>query len=181
MDSITEPGTFGLLLTWHQLDLERPYYQDRLSHEHLALKEEHLDATMVGNFSPFLTHRLTVDKTGEKPTLHLAPCGQIPDGCVPKGLTTLKGHPAIEPLPDNYPLYFIKTDSTLMTGHNDIFNPEVRAFLVTIIDDIVRRSLRGRDSGFAAGKREAAETPLLSRPQELNRRFGEFYSVDVER
>ena len=163
--------TLGLLLTWHQLDLERPYYHDRSNNEHLVLKEKHLDGTTVGNFAPFLTHRLVADSTGEIPNLKLHKCDDVPDQCAPKGLTTLSGHPTIGPLPDNYPLYFIKTDKTVMKGHNDIFNPVVRALLMAVIDNIVRRA-------YTQDNVRTAPARIFSNPRELNENFQNFYSAD---
>ncbi|HHJ16054.1 MAG TPA: alpha/beta hydrolase [Gammaproteobacteria bacterium] len=160
--------TLGLLLTWHQHDLQRERYYDRLSKEHLVLKEEHLDATAVGNFAPYLTHRLSAEPAGDTHRLSLTTCEQVPDRCVPEGWTTLSGHPTFGPLPENYPLHFIKTDKSVMKGHNDIFNPVVRAFILGIIDDVVARSLE--EPGRA--------TPsILFQPDKLNTRFKEFYST----
>lgn len=169
--------TLGLLFNWHQLDLERTYYFDRLSKEHLVLKEEHLDTTTVGNFAPYLTHWLTAENSDEKPNVKLQPCAQVPDQCIPKGLTTLSGHPTFGPLPDNYPLYFIKTDKTVITGHNDIFNPVVRACILSIIDDVVRRALAPEAAVF--GDRVAPATgTLLSDPERFNTRFQHFFSTE---
>ncbi len=169
--------TLGLLFNWHQLDLDRSYYFDRLSQEHLALKEEHLDTTTVGNFAPYLTHWLTAEKNGENPRLNLQTCAQAPDQCVPKGLTTLSGHPTFGPLPDHYPLYFIKTDKTVISGHNDIFNPVVRACILSIIDDIVRRALM--PEATMLGDRVApAPGTLLSNPERFNTRFQHFFSTE---
>jgi hypothetical protein len=131
----------------------------------------------VGNFAPYLTHWLTAENNADKPSLNYQTCAQVPDQCVPKGLTSLSGHPTFGPLPDNYPLYFIKTDKTVITGHNDIFNPVVRACILSIIDDIVRRAL-------SLGKRVSAdsvapvERTLLSDPDRYNERFQHFYSTD---
>lgn len=168
--------SLDLLLTWHQLDLERTYYTDRLSGEHLVLKEEHLDTTTVGNFAPYLTHRLTRSGTDGQPSLNLQTCGQAPEGCVPKGRTTLSGHPTFGPLPDHYPLYFIKTDESIMTGHNDIFNPVVRAFILTLIDDIVRRAPHPV-VGVMPEKFEPVPGTVLSNPEKLNDRFQRFFSL----
>ena len=44
-----------------------------------------------------------------------------------------------------------------MEGHNDIFNQRVRAFVVTIIDDVVRRALARVDA-------KAVERPLVAPP-----------------
>ena len=61
-------------------------------------------------------------------------------------------------LPANYPLYFIKTDKSVMTDHNDIFNQKVRSFVFTVIDDVVRRALAG---GVKAARGEG-EPPLIA-------------------
>ena len=154
------PGgqTLGLLLTWQQEDLKRSYYYDRLEpDQEKALREEHLDTTTVGNFAPFLTHRLTARSDGDGTVFEVKTCDSDPQGCVPRGLTTLGGQPAIRNLPKHYPLYFYKTDATVMEGHNDIFNQRVRAFVVTIIDDVVRRALVGVDA-------KAVERPLVAPP-----------------
>ncbi|WP_316365486.1 hypothetical protein [Candidatus Thiodiazotropha sp. CDECU1] len=164
--------TIGLLFTWRQMDLQRSYYHDRLTQESLILREEHLDATTTGNFAPYLTHRLKMDTSSEIPEPTLHSCEELPDACVPKGLTTLDGHPAIGPLPEKYPLQFIKTDKTVMAGHNDIFNPEILTFIYTLIDDVVRYAISDHpdyeDDGIATGN-------ILSRPDDLKNRFRQFY------
>ncbi|MEW8424281.1 MAG: hypothetical protein AB2637_09005 [Candidatus Thiodiazotropha sp.] len=164
--------TIGLLFTWRQMDLERSYYYDRVTNEPLLLREEHLDATTSGNFAPYLTHRLSMDYSGGKANPTLRSCEAVPDACVPKGLTTLKGHPAIGPLPAGYPLQFIKTDKTMMADHNDIFNPAILTFIYTLIDDVVRDTIsddpKYEDDGIAPGH-------ILSRPNGLYTRFRQFY------
>lgn len=164
--------TVGLLFTWHQEDLQRSYYHDRVTNEPLPLREEHLDATTTGNFAPYLTYRLTMDFTGGLPDPVLQACEEVPDACLPKGLTRLKGHPAIGPLPSNYPLQFIKTDETVMGGHNDIFNPKILTLIYTLIDDVVRYTISDKpdykDDGIAAGN-------ILSKPNDFKRRFRQFY------
>lgn len=130
--------TLGLA-TWKQADLQRAHYHDRQAPgEPLLLRERHLDATTVGNFAPFLTHRLHGQGQGDALSFSLIPCTDAAEGCRPMGWTTLTGQPTIGPLPANYPLYFIKTDASVMTGHNDIFNQQVRSFVFTVIDDVVR-------------------------------------------
>ncbi len=161
--------TLGLFFTWRQNDLERQYYKDRKSGKELMLKEEHLDSTTMGNFAPFLTHRLTADISNSEPSISLYACDTNPDACKPKGLTMLSGYPSIGPLPENYPLFFIKTDKKIMSGHNDIFNPVIQSTMLSIIDDIVRRSLR------SAEIEDQASRSVLHSPERLNRRFQSFY------
>ena len=170
--------TIGLFFTWRQKDLMRSYYFDRLSKEKLTLREEHLDATTVGNFAPYLTHRLTADISGEKPVIHIQPCENVPEECVPKGLTSLGGHPTIGPLSANYPLYFIKTDENVMSGHNDIFNPVIHTFMFVIIDDVVRATLK--DETDYKGD-EIPYANVLTKPDEFNRRFERFYNSDKDK
>lgn len=152
--------TLGLA-TWKQTDLQRAYYHDRQAPgEPLPLRERHLDATTVGNFAPFLTHRLHGQGQGDALSFSLTPCADTAEGCRPMGWTTLTGQPTIGPLPANYPLYFIKTDTSVMTGHNDIFNPEVRSFVFTVIDDVVHRALS--ESRAAARDGDTKLKPLAT-------------------
>ncbi|MCG7985191.1 MAG: hypothetical protein JAY90_20890 [Candidatus Thiodiazotropha lotti] len=156
--------TVGLFLTWKQTDLARNYYVDRKQGDAvIPLREEHLDATTVGNFAPFLTHRLELNKELSPPRFSLLKCKQVPKKCGPKGLTSLDGLPTIKPLPENYPLYFIKTNETVMSGHNDIFNESITAFMLTIIDDVVSRNLLAKP-----------EPTILSNPNLLNERANSF-------
>ncbi|MCP5299849.1 MAG: hypothetical protein H6954_09090 [Chromatiaceae bacterium] len=163
--------TVGLLATWRQTDLRRSYYYDREKpNEKKVLREQHLDTTTVGNFAPFLTHRLTASEVEGKTLFHVRTCDAFPEGCKPKGLTTLDGLPAIRKLPKNYPLFFFKTDDTVMTGHNDIFNQRVRSFVVTVIDDVVRRSL-AKVHMKEAGVPTAAQMSILADPKALEQRM----------
>jgi hypothetical protein len=55
--------TFGMVATWKQTDQARGFYRDRETPDaEMVLREEHLDSTTVGNFAPYLTHRLTADE-----------------------------------------------------------------------------------------------------------------------
>ena len=83
------------------------------------------------------------------------------------------GQPFIEKLPQNYPLYFIKTEATVMSGHNDIFNPAVRAFLVTVIDDVVRGK-------FAEALDYPPVPSILTRPDDLVQQIQKRY-VEISR
>lgn len=170
--------TLNLLFTWRQKDLQRSYYHDRITNEALTLKEEHLDTTTTGNFAPYLTHRLSMEHAGDTSYPNLQPCDEAPDDCGPKGLTTLNGNPTIGPLPENYPLYFVKTDKTVMTGHNDIFNARILAFLMTLIDDVVRSAIA--DSGMEKDGR-ITQGNILSRPDEFKQRFGQFHNRMLDR
>ena len=164
--------TIGLA-TWRQADLQRSYYHDRRAPEQpLPLRERHLDATTAGNFAPFLTHRLHADGEGDALRFTLDTCEAAGERCRPMGWTTLSGQPTIGPLPAHYPLYFIKTDKSVMTDHNDIFNQKVRSFVFTVIDDVVRRALAG---GVKAARGEG-EPPLIASPERFAARMNALWS-----
>jgi hypothetical protein len=165
----------NLLLSWKQTDLKRDFYHDRLDDTGSVLKEEHLDTTTVGNFAPYLTHHLSSTKIeGAVPEIILTRCKENVEGCVPKGLTTLSGHPTMSPLPDNYPFYFIKTDNSIMKGHNDIFNDTIRAFMIAVIDDIIRQNMI--DNNGLMSKKNAQY--IINNPAKLNDVFQQFYPKD---
>jgi hypothetical protein len=156
--------TLSLIATWRQTDLDRDYYYDRQKPDQVfKLKEEHLDTTAVGNFAPFLSHHLSSTELQGKTEFNLVPCKNDPSLCEPAGWTTLSGQPTIR-TPENFPLFFIRTDSTIMKGHNDIFNDKVRSFLYTVIDNVVRNKLKPR----AAAKPSEKDKDFLKPGKEVN-------------
>ena len=170
--------TIGLA-TWRQTDLQRSYYHDRRTPEQpLPLRERHLDATTAGNFAPFLTHRLRASGQDGAVNFELTRCDAAPEQCTPKGWTTLSGQPTIGPLPADYPLYFVKTDKSVMADHNDIFNQQVRSFVFTVIDDVVRRSLRETKPADAPKALAVpVEPPLIADPGRFTARMNQIWKV----
>ena len=170
--------TIGLA-TWRQTDLQRSYYHDRRTPEKpLPLRERHLDATTAGNFAPFLTHRLRASGQDGAVNFELTRCDAAPEQCTPKGWTTLSGQPTIGPLPADYPLYFVKTDKSVMADHNDIFNQQVRSFVFTVIDDVVRRSLRETKPADAPKALAVpVEPPLIADPGRFTARMNQIWKV----
>lgn len=170
--------TIGLA-TWRQTDLQRSYYHDRRTPEQpLPLRERHLDATTAGNFAPFLTHRLRASGQDGAVNFALTRCDAAPEQCTPKGWTTLSGQPTIGPLPADYPLYFVKTDKSVMADHNDIFNQQVRSFVFTVIDDVVRRSLREtKPAGAPKALAVPVEPPLIADPGRFTSRMNQIWKV----
>lgn len=167
--------TIGLS-TWKQTDLRRSYYHDRSApNQPLPLRERHLDANTVGNFVPFLTHRLNAYGDGDTMKFTLKTCEEAEEGCKPMGWTTLSGQPTIGPLPKHYPLYFIKTDASVMTGHNDIFNQQVRSFVFTVIDDVVGRALR--ESEIDKGIVAIDQRPLIADPSRFADRMNQIWKT----
>ena len=174
------------LVNWRQTDLERDYYYDRETGEELVMKEEHLDTTTVGNFAPFLTHRLKYDS---QTVIQMQPCAQEGVSCVPMGLTSLGGHPAIKQIPENYPLYFIKTDDSVMAGHSDIFNPVVTSFVISLLEETVGAempdepempaespALPGETGAMSVERRPGmdSEDSILNNNQMLQERFNKY-------
>ena len=143
--------SLGTLFTWRQTDLQRDYYIDRNTGQPIEMREEYLDSSTVGNFAPFLTHRLEMNtqpinckqpyptKQQLKDNFTFDVCGNIPDGCRDISPSRIPSYAAIKALPNNYPLYFIKTNGAFIQDHNDIFNPAVQGFLIALINDSVNR------------------------------------------
>jgi len=147
--------TLGLIATSKQAPLVgRSYFKNFESGELMPMLEENLDSTAIGNFSPYLTHRIDVPSAeticaaasiseieellDETALLHTcsnyadkSECGPryFPSGLdrTPENLYTERASPY-------NPLYFIRTDQNFMGSHNDIFNPHVVAFLISQLD-----------------------------------------------
>jgi hypothetical protein len=104
--------------------------------EDIQLSEHDLDITTIGNFEQFWTGRLQNGGNGNWRYCPFAArdekfCNmtetEIPLNRIPTGL--------------NEPLAFTYTDSDFMTGHNDVFNAQVAAFLSAITIESVQRKL----------------------------------------
>ena len=142
--------TAGLLATSRQAPLNRSYFRIEGDSDPIELREEALDSTAVGNFAPFLTHRIDVpdlsawcrdirDQVTTDPLyLDSNPFSRCEDygaanACgpklFPKGFDTTPRGALVSGRDQNSPLYFIRTNKHFMGGHNDIFNEHVVAFL----------------------------------------------------
>lgn len=164
--------TAGLLLTWRQADLHRDYFVDRDERTTMPLREEDLDTVTVGNFAPFLTHRLTLvqdsmptAQENEPTSLNFVPCEEAGDGCAPKGWSKTPPQSSIKDVPRNSPLYFVKTDSNFMNAHSDIFNCNVSAFLTAVIDARMRK---------AYPDESISQQSILQNAEHLSERFALF-------
>ena len=158
--------TFGLLATSRQAPLSgRTYFKDFVSGEQLTLLEENLDSTTVGNFAPFLTHRLDVPDAealceaasseelerllADSPLLRQCSDYSKSSECGPKYFPrgfdrTQRNAFADRESPYN-PLYFIRTNDKFMNGHNDIFNPHVVTFLVSQMEEALVAANRAQN------------------------------------
>ena len=173
--------TAGLLLTWRQADLNRDYFVDRDSQTAIPLREEDLDTATLGNFAPFLTHRLTLEQKNMPPAseervsealdLKFVRCEESLDGCAPKGWSKTAPNNSIKDVPKYYPLYFVKTDSRFINAHSDIFNCDVVSFLTAVIDSRMRK---------AYGMIDASQESILQNSKKLSERFTFFRSAVLE-
>jgi pimeloyl-ACP methyl ester carboxylesterase len=175
--------TAGLLLTWRQAALNRDYFVDRDSQTTMPLREEDLDTAALGNFAPFLTHHLTLEQSNV-PTastsdelvsgaldLKFLRCEESGDGFAPKGWSKTAPNSMIKDIPENYPLYFVKTDSRFINAHSDIFNCDVVAFLTAVIDSRMRK---------AYGISDNSQESILQNSKKLSERFKYFRSAVLE-
>jgi hypothetical protein len=68
-----------------------------------------------------------------------------------RGWTRLSGYPTFLTLAQNYPLWFIKTDGSVILDHNRVLNPRVRLILTVVLDDvIIKKSTDGTSVGASA-------------------------------
>ncbi len=133
--------TLGVGLTWRQAEL----WRQRRRGDWVSLDEWDLDTTTVGNFPPFRTGFLDAASTSRDqdprwcyrscvPVLFDVPIDARAHDCVdPDEAET---HYPVRPFE---PVAFIYTDESFMSGHNDIFNPRVRAYLAAIVAESLRR------------------------------------------
>lgn len=151
--------TLGLLATWSQKELDRSYFKNSKTKKTQPLDEQYLDSATMGNFPPYLTHRIDVPPIVKAcasaltpEAINLNPCSDYSSAkaCGPKhfprGFDRLPAGSYIDGRPKNYPLFFIRTNSYFMSGHNDIFNPHVIAFLTAQIYERVIAMQEGASS-----------------------------------
>lgn len=169
--------TFGLLATSRQAPLSgRTYFKDFVTGEQLTLREENLDSTTVGNFAPFLTHRLDVPGAdtlceassneelerllADSPLLRqcsdYAKSSECGPKYFPRGFDRTQRNAFTDRESPYNPLYFIRTNDKFMSGHNDIFNPHVVAFLVSQMDQALRAANRAQNEERAVLYRDPA-------------------------
>lgn len=129
---------FGTLALHKQVDLDRAWYVHRDERTQLALREEDLDGITVGNFAPFLTHRVTLGRVKEEDeqcyVFSVSLCAETPHVCKAKGWNRTASIESINELPPQYPLRFIKTDKSIIRGHSDIFGDKVSGLLRGLIE-----------------------------------------------
>ncbi|MEM7376112.1 MAG: hypothetical protein AAF460_01280 [Pseudomonadota bacterium] len=150
--------TLGLIATSKQTELERQTFVVDGDNGPVPepVREESLDTITVGNFAPYLSHRIDVPPSEEVcrgvehavasidyefDTDPLQRCDDYhsSEACGPKRFPsgfdrTTKGL-RVAGRGLNNPLYFVRTNTYFMSGHNDIFNPHVIAFLSAQLDE----------------------------------------------
>ncbi len=126
----------GTASKWNQDQLVREYVDKTDDEAMKFLHEFQLDTRAVGNYLPFHTKEIEVDESGEGL--------KITDLCTEaKVQRTLasKANPRF-PCTRNDPIQFAYTSKEFIKGHSDIFNPLVRAYLVTSVNEVVEQSNR---------------------------------------
>ena len=92
----------------------------------------------MGNFAPFLTHRVTlgrINDAGEQCYVFaVSLCNEAAHHCKAKGWNRTAAAESIKELPAQYPLRFIKTDKSIIRGHSDIFGDKVSGLLRGLIE-----------------------------------------------
>ncbi len=131
---------FGTIAWWNQVDIYRDWYRHRDLDIPIPMREENLDVITVGNFAPFLTHRLRMaEDVASLPEqcsrFKVIRCDSNPAVCRARGWSKTARHKSIMPIPQGYPLRFIKTDRAVIAGHSDIFATNVRRLVSRLITD----------------------------------------------
>ena len=109
----------------------------------VQFSEHELDTTTIGNFSQFWTGRLHND--GEENWRY---CSFAGDSSKPCNEADTEIPSNLMPTRANEPLAFTYTDADFMTGHNDVFNAQMAAFLSAITIESVQRKLPPSDSSM---------------------------------
>ncbi len=113
------------VLTWNQ---EKLYRTSENSSGYVKLREYDLDITTIGNHEQFRSGYL--NKNGPDWEFNFCPgVGDAHNDC---NVKDLDNH---FPVKKHDPLVFIKTGEAFMEGHNDVFNCNVRGYLISIIYD----------------------------------------------
>ncbi|MEW8139490.1 MAG: hypothetical protein AB2761_20700 [Candidatus Thiodiazotropha endolucinida] len=135
-----------------QLSISRSYLYDRAdTTRQVYLNEKDLDNTTVGNYAPFLTHRILATKTGSQIQVSVNTCDDVPEECALSAQASIQGFPAIK-APKHFPLYFFKTDRSIMRGHGDMFNARTMAFIVCVIVDAIKLKSQHKIQALGSAK-----------------------------
>lgn len=147
----------GRRLTWSQEELERTYQGKQVS-----LTENDLDVYAVGHFEPFITGYLDATDSNENGVVDWDYRSYVDND----------DHQDLDenhiPVRGNEPLAFIVTNDVFMKNHNDVFNENVIAYLMTITAEA--RYKRTLADGFT-GSREIVPEGLKRFCKETNNNF----------
>ena len=115
------------------------------------------DVTAIGHFEPFITHQLKLsDCMAEQPKFTLEGAGRPVSMCFKNGAQSLlltrcdtdkdcddatDSHsiirgPAGDFIPHRFPIYNIRTTESVMAGHVDIWNPNMKFFLFSLLEEV---------------------------------------------
>lgn len=115
------------------------------------------DVTAIGHYEPFITHQLKLSNCeAEQPKFTLEGAGRPLSMCFKNGVQSLlltrcdtdkdcddvtDGHyiirgPAGNFIPHRFPIYNIRTTESVMDGHVDIWNPRMKFFLFSLLEEV---------------------------------------------
>ena len=135
----------GVSITESELPLQRTYYG-----KSVTVNEHDLDTTTIGNYEAFRTGH-SVKRTSS----NIADCRvqdewrnecYIPCKKDAKCLEPDKRSQHI-PVGSNEPLHFLYTDSNFIKSHSDIFNPEVSAYITSVVMENSYKRIRPLPDG----------------------------------
>lgn len=120
--------TLGVNLAWQQAQLSRDYLDGSPLRDYF--KEEKLDTTTAGNFLPFHTQELKFHPDRSNDRWQFSELCQGESRILDK---TKKDNVAILPCSDADPVQFLYTSPEFMSGHSDVFNKQVSAYIAGVI------------------------------------------------
>ena len=136
----------GVTLTENQAELTRSYLP-----RDATLSEKDLDQQTAGNYPPFHTLEIVEEPHSEAGWTFVKLCEQ--------GSSQIeKAEYAFTfPCSTSDPVEFVYTSPAFMSGHNDIFNENVSAYLGSVIDQALRADVSARALDKSAAKRQINE------------------------
>ncbi|MDO6747635.1 hypothetical protein [Gilvimarinus sp. 1_MG-2023] len=115
-------------LAWDEVDFERLY-----NDQTYRFSEHNLDTTTIGNYQRFWTGALTLNKNNQMDAYD-QPMGEwnFHDFC---DSSTTTHDPTTARLPCSHqdPIVFLKTDTSFIKDHGDVFNDKVSAYMTSIV------------------------------------------------
>lgn len=120
--------TLGVNLSWKQAQLSRDYLSNSPLQDYF--REEKLDTTTAGNFLPFHTQELKFHPDSENDKWEFSQLCRGQPRILDK---TKKDNVSVLPCSSSDPVQFLYTSPEFMSGHSDVFNKQVSAYIAGVI------------------------------------------------